>query len=134
MHLYWRLLNDKSSCTNFLIKVLLITVIFQSQVWRHFSILWMPMSVFECVLLPLRVLKCSPYHIEIVITQENAFCNFKYRFDKWRWRKLTFRRNTVMHWRIILKVVSNVLSWVCTSELTRHLLIFNENFFLMDVV
>ena len=59
--------------------------------------------------------------------------NFKYRFDKWRWRKLTFWRNTVMHWRIILKIMPNALSRVCTSELTWHLLMFIENFFLMDV-
>ena len=36
MHLYWRLLNDKSSCTRFLIKVLLLTLIFQSQVMTSF--------------------------------------------------------------------------------------------------
>ena len=62
------------------------------------------MSVSEGVILPLHILKCSSCHIQIVITQEYAFCNFKYRFDKWRWRKLTFLRNTVMHCRIILKI------------------------------
>ena len=103
------------------------------KLWRHFSIFWLPMSIFESVLLPLCILKCSSCHILIVTTQEYAFCNFKYRFDKWHWRKLTFWRNTVMHWRIILKIMPNALSPVCTSELTWHLLIFIVNFFLMDV-
>ena len=102
--------------------------------WRHFSILWLPMSVFEGVLLPLRILKCSSYHIQIVITQEYAFCKCKYRFDKWRWRKLTFWCNTVMHWRIILKIMPNASARVCIPELTWHSLIFIENFFQMDVV
>ena len=103
------------------------------KLWRHFSILWLPMSVFEVVYLPVHILKCSSYRIQIVIKQEYAFCYFKYRFDKWRWRKLTFWRNTVMHWRIILKIRQNALSRVCTSELTWHLLIFIEHFFLMEV-
>ena len=127
MHLCWRLLNDKSSRIHFSIKVWSITVIFQSQVMTSFSILWLPMSGFEGVLLPLRILKCSSYHIQIVITQEYLFCNLKYRFDIWRWRKLTFWRNTVMHLRIILMIMPNALSRVCTSELTWHLLIFIES-------
>ena len=93
----------------------------------------MPLSVFEGVLLPLHILKCSSCHIQIVITQEYAFCNFKCRFDKWRWRKLSFWRNTVMHCRIILKSMPNALSRVCTWELTWLLLVFIENVFLMDV-
>ena len=32
------------------------------------------------------------------MTQEFALCYFKYRFDRWRRRKLTFWRNTVTHW------------------------------------
>ena len=50
LHLYWRLLNEKKlSCTNSLIKVLLITVIFQSQVmtsfFRYFGCLWVSLRV-----------------------------------------------------------------------------------------
>ena len=81
------------------------------KLWRHFSILWLPISVFEGVLLPLRILKCSSYHIQIVIKQEYAFWNFRYRFDKWRWRKLTFWRNTIMHWSIILKTMPKCFVW-----------------------
>ena len=80
------------------------------------------MSVFEGVLLPLRMLhvKCSSYHIQILVTQDYAFCNFKYRFDKWRWRKHTFWRDTVMHWCIILKIVPNALSRVCMTFIDIH--------------
>ena len=45
MHLYWRLLNEKSSCTHFLIKVLLITVIFQSQDMASFFDI---LAAYEC--------------------------------------------------------------------------------------
>ena len=90
----------------FLIKGLLITVIFQSQDMTSF---FDNLAAYECVFggvfLPLRILKCSSCPIQIVITQEYAFCNFKYRFDKWRWRKLTYWLNTVMHWHIILKIM-----------------------------
>ena len=90
----------------FLIKVLFIPVILQS----HFSILWLPMRVIEGVILPFCILNYLPCHIKILMTQKYAFCSFKYRFDNWRWRKLTFWRNTVTHSHIILKIVPNVVS------------------------
>ena len=110
----------------FLFKVLFITVICQSQIITSF---FDTLAAYECFWgCPFTFAHTKRF------TQENAFCNFKYRFDKWRWRKLTFWRNTVMHWRIILKITLNALSRVWTSELAWHLLIIIENFFLMDVV
>ena len=46
MHLYLPLLNDKSSCTHFLIQALLITVIFQSQVMTSF---FATLAAYECL-------------------------------------------------------------------------------------
>ena len=50
--------NNKSSATHFLIKVLLITVIFQSEIMTSFFEIWLPFIVLENGPWPLRLLKC----------------------------------------------------------------------------
>ena len=95
------------------------------KLWRRFSILWLSMSVFEGVFLPFLIPKCYSHHIQIVFIQEYVFSNSKYLFDKWRWCKLTFWRNKLMHWRIILKVHSCAQTWYlsilkCDSRVVVH--------------